>query len=48
MIFKIFSPKILAKKVAFFAQNEAKLCKNCFFRKTPMFFAESWQKSQKL
>jgi hypothetical protein len=28
MILKIFSPKILAKKMAFFTQNEAKLCKN--------------------
>jgi hypothetical protein len=28
MIFKIFSPKFFAKKLAFFAQNKAKLCKN--------------------
>jgi hypothetical protein len=26
--FKIFSPKNLAKKLAFYAQNKAKLCKN--------------------
>jgi hypothetical protein len=29
MIFKIFSPKILAKKLAFFAQTTANFCKNC-------------------
>jgi hypothetical protein len=28
MIFKIFSLKHFAKKLAFFAQNKAKLCKN--------------------
>jgi hypothetical protein len=28
MIFKIFLPKNLANKLAFFAQNKAKLCKN--------------------
>jgi hypothetical protein len=29
MIFKIFSPKNLAKKLAFFAQTIASFCKNC-------------------
>jgi hypothetical protein len=29
MIFKIFSPKILAKKLAFFAQTTDSFCKNC-------------------
>jgi hypothetical protein len=29
MIFKIFSPKNLAKKLAFFAQTTASFCKNC-------------------
>jgi hypothetical protein len=51
MIFKIFSPKILAKKLAFFAQSKAKLCKNWIitlvFEKNANFFAENWQKSQK-
>jgi hypothetical protein len=28
MIFKIFSPKKSAKKLAFLTQNKAKLCKN--------------------
>jgi hypothetical protein len=28
MLFYIFSPQILAKKLAFFAQNQAKLCTN--------------------
>jgi hypothetical protein len=28
MIFKIFSAKNLAKKLAFLTQNKAKLCKN--------------------
>jgi hypothetical protein len=52
MIFKIFSPKNLAKKLAFFADTTASFCKNSirtldFEKKTP-FFAENWQKSQKL
>jgi hypothetical protein len=29
MILKIFSPKKIAKKLVFFAQNKDKLCKNC-------------------
>jgi hypothetical protein len=29
MIFRIFSPKNLAKKLAFFAQTTASFCKNC-------------------
>jgi hypothetical protein len=29
MIFKIFAPKNLAKKLAFFAQTAASFCKNC-------------------
>jgi hypothetical protein len=29
MIFKIFSPKNLAKKLAFFAPTTASFCKNC-------------------
>jgi hypothetical protein len=29
MIFLIFSPKNLAKKLAFFAQTTASFCKNC-------------------
>jgi hypothetical protein len=41
MVFKIFSLKIFAKKLAFFAQNKAKLCKNLIIilvlRKTPIF-----------
>jgi hypothetical protein len=28
MIFQIFLPKLLAKKLAFLTQNYAKLCKN--------------------
>jgi hypothetical protein len=52
MIFKIFSPKNLAKKLAFFAQNKAKLCKNWIitlvFEKNDNFFAENWHKSQKI
>jgi hypothetical protein len=30
MIFKIFSPKNLAKKFAFFAQTTVSFCKNCY------------------
>jgi hypothetical protein len=29
MIFKIFSPKNLAKKLAFLTQNKASFCKKC-------------------
>jgi hypothetical protein len=51
MIFKIFSPKNLAKKWHFFAQNKAKLCKNLIITLVlakNAFFAENWQKSQKI
>jgi hypothetical protein len=53
MILKnIFSPKNFAKMLAFFAQTaDSFLQKNdqniVFLRKTP-FFAENWQKSQKI
>jgi hypothetical protein len=52
MIVKIFSPKNLAKIFAFFAQNKAKICKisiiTLVFEKNANFFAENWQKSQKI
>jgi hypothetical protein len=49
MIFEIFSPKMLAKIWAFFAQTAASfLQKHWFLRKTPIIFAENWQKSQKI
>jgi hypothetical protein len=52
VILKIFSPKNFAKRLAFFAQNKAKLCKNYIitlvFEKNANFFAENWQKSQKI
>jgi hypothetical protein len=52
VIFKIFSQKNFAKKLAFFAQNKAKLCKNWIiklvFEKNANFFAENWQKSQEI
>jgi hypothetical protein len=42
MIFKIFSPKNSAKKLAFLTQNKAKLCKNWIitlvFEKNANFF----------
>jgi hypothetical protein len=48
MIFKIFSPKNLAKKLAFLTQNNAKLCKifiiTLAFEKNANFFAENCQK----
>jgi hypothetical protein len=51
-IFEIFSPKKSAKKLAFFTQNKAKLCKNfiitLFFDKNANFFAENCRKSQKI
>jgi hypothetical protein len=49
MIFKIFSPKNSAKKLAFLMQNKAKLCKTLIitlvFEKTPIFFVENCRKS---
>jgi hypothetical protein len=39
MILKIFSPKISAKKLAFFAQNKAKLCKNWIMTEKRQFFS---------
>jgi hypothetical protein len=52
MILKIFSTKNSAKKLAFLTQNKAKLCKNWIitlvFEKNANFFAENWQKSQKI
>jgi hypothetical protein len=52
MIFKIFSPKNLAKILAFFSQTTATFCRNLIitlvFEKNAKFFAENWQKSQKI
>jgi hypothetical protein len=52
MILKIFSPKNLAKILAFFAQTTAIFCKNLIitlvFEKNAIFFAENWQKMQKI
>jgi hypothetical protein len=52
MIFlNIFAEKF-SKKMAFFTQNKAKLCKiliiTLVFEKKANFFAENWQKSQKI
>jgi hypothetical protein len=52
MILKIFSPKKIAKKLAFLTQNKAKLCKiliiALFFEKNAIFFAENCRKSPKI
>jgi hypothetical protein len=52
MIFKIFSPKNSAKKIACLTQTKGKLCKiliiTLVFEKNANFFAENWQKSQKI
>jgi hypothetical protein len=52
MIFEIFSPKNLSKKLAFFTQNKAKFWKNLIitlvFEKNANFFAENCPKSQKI
>jgi hypothetical protein len=49
---KIFSPKNLAKKLAFSTQNTAKLVKKWIvtlvFKKKRHFFAENLEKSQKI
>jgi hypothetical protein len=46
---RIFSPKNLAKILAFFAQTTATFSKNLFptmvFEKKANFFAKNWQKS---
>jgi hypothetical protein len=50
MIFKIFSPKNPAEKLAFLTQNKAKLCKiliiTLVFEKNANFFTENCRKSQ--
>jgi hypothetical protein len=52
MILKRFLLKNFAKKLAFCAENKAKLCKNWIitlvFEKNAIFIAENWQKSQKI
>jgi hypothetical protein len=52
MIFKIFAPKNLAKKLAFFAQNKAKLCKNWIitlvFEKNAIFSPKIGENRRKL
>jgi hypothetical protein len=51
MIFQIFSPKNLAKKLAVLTQNKGKFKKliiTLVFEKNANFFAENWQKSQKI
>jgi hypothetical protein len=51
-ILKIFSPKNLAKILAFFAQTAATLFKNLIitlvFEKSAHFFAENWKKTHKI
>jgi hypothetical protein len=48
MIFKILSPKNLAKKMTFFAQTAASFCENLIiplvFEINAYFFAENWHK----
>jgi hypothetical protein len=52
MILKIFSLENSAKKLEFWTQNKAKLCKiliiTLVFEKKANFFAENCQKSQKI
>jgi hypothetical protein len=48
MIFKIFLLKNSAKKLAFLTQNKAKLCKNWFLRKTPIFLPKIGKNRSKL
>jgi hypothetical protein len=52
MIFFLFRLKILAKKLALLTRNKAKLCKiliiTLVFEKNANFFAENWEKSQKI
>jgi hypothetical protein len=52
MIFQIFSPKNFAKILAFLTKNKAnfykKLIITLVFKKNANFFAENWEKSQKI
>jgi hypothetical protein len=52
MIFQIFSPKKIAKNWRFLTPYKAKLCKiliiTLIFEKNAIFFAENWQKLQKI
>jgi hypothetical protein len=52
MIFKIFSPKIFATKLAFLTQNKAKYWKKLIttlvFQKNAKFFAKNWEKLPKI
>jgi hypothetical protein len=52
MIFKYFRRKKLRKNWRFLTPNKAKLCKilitTLVFEKNANFFAENWQKSQKI
>jgi hypothetical protein len=52
MILKIFLPKILSKKSAFLTQTAATYCKNLIIttviEQNSNFFAQNWQKSQKI
>jgi hypothetical protein len=52
MVFKKFSPKNSAKKLAFFTQNKAKLFESLIipldFEKNVNFFEENCRKSQKI
>jgi hypothetical protein len=56
IILKIFSPKIFAKNfgknIGVFCSNYCYFCKNIIiilaFEKNANFFAENWQKSQKI
>jgi hypothetical protein len=52
MVLKIFSPKNLAKKLALFAQNKAKLFKiliiTLVLRKTPIFSPKIGKNRRKL
>jgi hypothetical protein len=52
MIFKIFLPKNSANKLAVFAQNKGKLCKNWIitlvFEKNVNFLAKNCRKSKKI
>jgi hypothetical protein len=52
MILKIFSPKKIAKKLAFLTQNKAKLCKiliiTLVFEKNANFFAENCRNLPKI
>jgi hypothetical protein len=48
LTFKIFSPENICETIGVFVKNTAHLYKTRFLKKKSFFFAEKWQKLQKI